>query len=123
MRLNVVTPAAAAAFLLLAGCGGGSSSATPAAASKTTKPAGSARIAISNFKFKPPAIQVKVGAKLTFTNNDSSPHTATSRDGKAFDTGTLKQGATKTVTVSKPGTYAYFCSFHPFMNATVKVVR
>lgn len=51
---------------------------------------------------------------------DQTAHTATST-AKAFDTGTVGPGASRTVTVRKPGTYAYFCQFHAFMHGTIVV--
>jgi len=90
------------------------------------QPAGAANaVQIKNFLFAPEAITVAVGTKITFTNEDGAPHTATSgtspsADG-VFDTGTLAKGAHKSVTVSKAGTYAYYCAIHPFMKGTVTV--
>lgn len=51
--------------------------------------------------------------------HDSASHTATA--GSDFDTGTLKKGDTKTVTLDKPGSYSYICQFHAFMKGTVIV--
>ena len=70
-------------------------------------------------------ITVAAGTKITFTNEDSAPHTATSgpspgADG-VFDTGTLKKGQSKGVKVAKAGTFAYYCAIHPFMKGTVIV--
>ncbi len=81
------------------------------------------KVQIKDFLFKPEAVTVAVGTKITFTNKDSAPHTATSGaspnpDG-VFDTGTLKKGQSKSVKVTKAGTYAYYCALHPFMKATV----
>ncbi|HSX48724.1 MAG TPA: cupredoxin family copper-binding protein [Candidatus Saccharimonadales bacterium] len=77
-------------------------------------------ITISNFSFSPATITVKVGDKVTITNNDSAPHTVTADDG-SFDSGTIQPGATGTVTLSKAGTFAYHCSIHPSMKGTVVV--
>ena len=68
---------------------------------------------------------VAVGAKITFTNQDDAPHTATSgaspnADG-VFDSGTLKKGQSKSVKLAKAGTFSYYCAFHPFMKGTVTV--
>ncbi len=121
-----VTLAALALSAVLAGCGSSSSSSSPGSATPT--PAASATkatkvsVAISNYAFKPADITVKAGTKLTFTNHDATAHTATSKN-PGFDTGTLKPGASATVTVSKPGTYSYYCQFHAFMVAKVTVVQ
>jgi plastocyanin len=117
---------------LLAACG--SSSSSSAASSKTTAaPASSAaagaatgarsglvKVAIAGFAFKPATITVTVGTKVTFTNHDQTAHTATSTK-PGFDTGTVKPGASATVTLKKPGTYTYFCQFHAFMRGTIVV--
>ena len=110
---------------LLAGCGSGGSSDSTPAAQKPSQPASSAgggsdAVTIDNFKFAPATLNVKAGAKVTVTNNDSTTHTATA-DGGAFDTGDLDPGASKTITLSKPGTYAYHCQIHSFMKATIDV--
>src|SRR5262249_18203944 len=60
------------------------------------------------------------GQALKFTNEGKIAHTATSSQG-AFDTGLLKGGESATVTFDTPGTYAYFCQPHPWMQATVVV--
>jgi plastocyanin len=83
------------------------------------------KVEIKDFLYEPAAITVAVGTKLTFTNKDGAPHTATSgssptADG-VFETGTLKQGQAKGVTLTKAGTFAYYCAIHPFMKATVVV--
>jgi plastocyanin len=55
------------------------------------------------------------------TNQDSTAHTATADDGHSFDTGTLADGASQTISASKPGSYPYHCSIHPFMHGTLVV--
>jgi plastocyanin len=113
--------AVATAAVLLAGCGG---SDTPKSDSASAKPASGASgdaVTIKDFKFAPATLTVKSGAKVAVTNDDSAPHTATADDGHSFDTGTLDQGSTQTISVTKPGSYAYHCSVHPFMKGTLVV--
>jgi plastocyanin len=113
-----------AALAVLAGCGSSSSTKSnatapaPAPASAVT----SAKVAIANFKFVPPSVTLKQGGEITFTNQDTTEHTATADDGTSFDSGTLNQGQSKTVTFAKTGTFSYHCAFHAFMKATVVVV-
>jgi plastocyanin len=92
----------------------GTASSTPIAASRVT-------VRISNFVFVPPTLTVKVGTRVTWTNEDNTAHTATA-DAGSFDTGTLNQGKSMTIQFNKPGTFAYHCSFHAFMSGTIKVV-
>jgi plastocyanin len=54
-------------------------------------------------------------------NNDTAPHTVTAKD-KSFDTGTIDPGKTATFTApTKPGTYDYICTIHPYMKGTLIV--
>jgi len=66
------------------------------------------------------ARSVTPGTVVTWTNEDSAPHTAT---GDNFDTGMLNRGDSKSVTVDTPGTYDYICAHHPSMKGSVLVSR
>ncbi len=52
---------------------------------------GQLSIAIKGFAFTPKTVTIKVGTQVTWTNNDSAAHTATSVD-RSFDSGILNQG-------------------------------
>lgn len=75
-------------------------------------------VAIEGMKFVPAQISVAVGDTITFTNNDSAPHTATANDG-TFDTGRLSRGESATVTISAGGSFDYICKIHPSMKGNV----
>lgn len=75
---------------------------------------------IVNFSFQPNPIVVTVGTTVTWTNQDSAPHTATSDTG-AFTTVTLQKGQSGSVTFNQAGTFPYHCSIHPNMKGTVIV--
>lgn len=75
-------------------------------------------VLIKGMAFSPAALTIKAGDTITFTNEDSAPHTATAGDG-AFDTGRLGKGQSATVTVSAAGAHAYICKIHPSMKGTV----
>lgn len=81
------------------------------------------KVNIADFKFKPPNFSVKVGTKVSFTNEDTAPHTATSKTAGAFDTGKLTKGKSEAVTFSKAGDFKYYCVYHAFMTGDVKVVQ
>ncbi|HEY1711551.1 MAG TPA: cupredoxin domain-containing protein [Solirubrobacteraceae bacterium] len=68
----------------------------------------------------PAKITVASRAGITFSNRDQTPHTATGTP-NGFDTGRIKPGQSKTISVSKPGTYTYYCQFHAFMHGTIIV--
>lgn len=106
--------AALLAALALAGCG---SDPRPAA-----QPRPAALVQIEDFQYRPAPAQVAAGARVTFTNRDRAPHTATTTAAPArLDTGTLRQGESYAQTLTRPGTYAYICELHPFMKATIIV--
>lgn len=77
-------------------------------------------VTIQNMAFSPVTLTVKVGDKVTWTNQDSVGHSATADD-NSFDTGVFSQGQSKSITFSKAGTYTYHCSAHPNMQATIIV--
>jgi plastocyanin len=81
---------------------------------------GHVAVAISNYAFVPKALTVKVGTRVSWTNRDSTAHTATADKG-GFDTGTVAPHATRTIDFKHPGTFTYHCAFHAFMTATITV--
>jgi plastocyanin len=79
-------------------------------------------VSIKDFAFSPVNISVKAGTKVTWTNNDSAPHTVTETDGKTGpSSGNLSNGDSYSFTFTKPGIYHYDCSIHPNMTGTVTV--
>ena len=77
-------------------------------------------VAISGFSFSPASVTVTVGDTVTWTNSDAQAHTATAND-SSWDTGTIANGASGTITFSTAGTFAYHCSIHSAMTGTVTV--
>ncbi len=91
---------------------------TPTSATPVTGNA----VTIQNFAFQPANLLVTVGTTVTWTNQDSAPHTVTFRDSTLQSSSTLRQGQSFSHTFASAGTFAYFCAFHPNMVATVTVV-
>jgi len=77
-------------------------------------------VKIDNFSFTPQTITVKAGSTITWTNRDDIPHTVTSTE-SVFKSKTLDTDDKFTTTLTKPGTYSYFCSIHPKMTGKVIV--
>lgn len=75
-------------------------------------------VSITGFKFVPETITVVPGDRVTWTNNDIVPHTATAMD-KSWDTGTIAKGKSKSLIVGDDHQADYFCRFHPKMKAKV----
>ncbi|MDD4988851.1 MAG: cupredoxin family copper-binding protein [Candidatus Pacebacteria bacterium] len=80
-------------------------------------------VSISGFKFNPAQLTVKAGTKVTWTNQDSVPHTVTSDSENVLNSPRLSQGQSFSFTFTTPGTYAYHCEVHPMMRATVVVTN
>ena len=86
-------------------------------------PATGNAVTIQNFAFAPQTLTVKAGTKVTWTNNDSAPHTVTSTDGPStsasttsqFDSGQMGSGDSFSFTFTKAGTYYYECTIHASM--------
>src|SRR5262245_19485284 len=88
------TPAGSVAASAPAAGGGGCS---------TSSEEGAAQVGIENFTFSPGDVTAAVGETITWTNEDSAPHTATLDDG-ACDTGNIAQGGTAGLVFDAAGT-------------------
>jgi plastocyanin len=77
-------------------------------------------VTISDFEYSPASVTVNVGDTVTWTNDGPTPHSATADDG-SFDTGIFNAGQSRSHTFDQAGTFAYFCTPHPNMRATVNV--
>jgi plastocyanin len=85
---------------------------------------------LSNNAFEPNPVQASIGDTVTWTNDDTQPHTVTSGvngqpDG-GFDSSPnfnplLAPGQTFEHTFTEAGEYPYFCLLHPNMVGTVSV--
>ena len=77
--------------------------------------------------YSPNSIEVKIGGGVTWSNDDSQIHTATSGSvgstdsGSVFDSGILSPGATFDFVFDKAGTYDYYCTLHPQMVGSINV--
>lgn len=78
-----------------------------------------ATVGIRDFAYRPATLTVAKGTRVTFSNSDSVPHTATDKGG--FDTGRIKGGKSATVRFTKKGTFSYICTIHPEMRGKIVV--
>ena len=80
-----------------------------------------AAVSIDNFTFTPPALTVKAGTTVTWTNKDDIPH-GIAATGNAFKrSNAMDTDDTYSFTFTTPGTYQYFCYIHPHMTGTIVV--
>jgi LPXTG-motif cell wall-anchored protein len=81
-------------------------------------------VSIQDFFFDPDQLNVAPATTVTWVNEGEAPHTVTSTDGKELDSATLQPGDTYSFTFKEDDageTYAYQCTIHPEMTASVTV--
>ncbi len=106
------------AMMLLSGCYGPKT----AVPSTATQPTAANTVEIKGFAFNPATITVSKGTTVTWTNEDSAPHTVTTTNAPvAFDSGRMSKGEQFSQTFDAAGTYEYYCSIHPNMKGKVIV--
>jgi plastocyanin len=84
--------------------------------------ANDATVKIHDFAFGPAPLTVKAGTTVTWINEDETPHTVVAT-AHAFRSKALDTDDKYSFTFTTPGSYAYFCSLHPHMQATVVVTQ
>lgn len=71
-------------------------------------------------KFVPGRLEVAAGDRITWTNRDIVPHTA-SAPAAGMESGELAQGRSWTYIARKKGEIDYVCRLHPVMHGTLIV--
>ena len=113
--------------LAAAGCGSSDSSSTSSGSSSSastgaaSSSGGGVTIKMQNIAFDPKAVTVKVGQKVTWTNDDSTDHNVTADSGADFKSDNFGKDGTFEFTPDKAGTIKYECTIHPGMTATLTV--
>ena len=82
-------------------------------------------VEITDFSFNAKNIRVKVGTTVTWTNKDSAKHDIApdAESANFMPSKLLSMGESYSYTFTKAGMYAYHCSPHPYMKASVEVVE
>ena len=99
--------------------------AAPGAAAPGLVPAGPVTGALTKstmvgLQYAQPVLEIAVGTTIEWKNEDPVAHTVTADD-NGFDSGLIESGQVWRYTFTRPGTYAYHCTPHPFMKGTVVV--
>lgn len=81
----------------------------------------SAALAIVDSDFAPATMAIHAGDALAWRNKDIVDHTITARNG-AFDV-RAPVGSSGRLPLDEPGTYRFYCRFHPNMAGTIIVTR
>lgn len=124
-RILVSLGAVVALALGVAACGGssggGSTATTSSSSASSSGGGGGVQIKMQNIQFSPKATSVKVGDKVTWTNDDNTDHNVTADSGASFKSKDFGNGATFSFTADKAGTIKYECTIHPGMTGTLTV--
>jgi len=82
--------------------------------------AGDHEVIVDGRRFHPAVTAVPAGATLTWTNQDSGPHSIVSTE-RHFTSPVLDAGQRFSHRFDVPGTYAYRCSLNPMMTGQIVV--
>ena len=93
----------------------------PASTAAASSSGGGVTIKMQNIAFDPKSVTVKVGQKVTWTNDDTVDHNVTSQSGETIKSDNFGKGGTFSFTPTKAGTIKYVCTIHPGMTATLTV--
>ena len=77
-------------------------------------------VEIHNMKFNPGVLTIPAGTKVTWVNEDNSPHTVTDK-GKVFRSAGLDTKDSFSYTFASPGEFTYYCTIHPMMVGKIVV--
>ena len=100
---------------------GGCSTNSPKDSEDSTTSTDSKTVEIKGFAFSPSEIIIKAGDTLTWTNEDSAPHTVTSNSGNELNSGEILSGETFEHAFATPGTYEYHCEYRSNMQGKITV--
>lgn len=123
---RVARPSVIVLSLLATACGSGSHSPPLSATQTSTSTAnasGTVHIVMRSLYFTPTTVDAKVGQRVVWTNEDSSPHNVTYVSGPRFRSSrpVMRPGAKFSLRLRQSGTIHYFCTLHPWMKATIVV--
>jgi plastocyanin len=79
-------------------------------------------IGMKSLHFQPDHVEVPVGQKVTWRNDESVPHDVVADSGASFSSKTFTKDGTFSWTPDKAGTVKYECTLHPGMDGTIAVV-
>ena len=84
------------------------------------------QVTMQDSAYQPANMQVRVGTTVTWTNQDTVPHTVTFRNtmmgSGLMGSSMMTPGQSFSYMFRMPGIYQYSCTVHPSMVATVTVV-
>lgn len=118
LPIAVVCTTALASNIRPASAASAASTASPTAVAPVRQSA----ITINNYAFHPASLTVAKGTTVVWINEDDDVHTIKGKDGpEMLQSPALATGARFGFTFSRPGTYHYICTVHPYMHGIIVV--
>ena len=85
---------------------------------------GSVTLTAANFAFQPESLTAAVGDSIEFSNEDDAKHNFTAEDAGLDEDVDAGQSATVDLADVEPGSYDFFCEYHPdSMKGTLEVTE
>ncbi|MGH9275553.1 MAG: plastocyanin/azurin family copper-binding protein [Acidimicrobiales bacterium] len=114
---------AAIGMASLAGCGDTTADEPTAGPADCAAGAGeTVTVEIPEFMFEPTPVDIEACDSVVWKNTHDQAHTSTGKGDKAWSTGNIAAGSeSDPVLFEEPGSFAYICALHPFMEGTVEV--
>jgi len=81
-----------------------------------------ATIKMSSNTFSLPTIKVRIGATVTWVNEDSTAHTVTANDERGPSSPQLDPKDSYSFVFNDAGTFTYYCQLHSGMKAQIEVI-
>jgi len=111
-----------AAVVVTAACGGDDDTDAYGESSPVSLEGGSVTVEMSDIRFQPQGIKVKVGTSVTWVNRDEVPHNVRQVESEFLSPDVMALGQSFTFTFGNPGRFRYQCTLHhPDMNGVVIV--
>jgi plastocyanin len=120
-RILLALTAALALAMAVSACGGGSDDGSTSTSGASASGGGGVEIKMQDIAFSPTSATVKVGQKVTWTNDDQTDHNVKADSGASFSSKNFGNGGTFSFTPDKAGTIKYECTIHPGMTGTLTV--
>jgi plastocyanin len=92
----------------------------PGIGAAATAKAATHTVTIDGTRFQPDVLAVRPGDTVVWVNKDPFPHTVTSQSGR-FDSQEIQPGKSWKYAARTKGDFAYVCTLHPTMRATLRV--
>lgn len=77
-------------------------------------------VEIHDMRFNPATLTIAAGTKVTWVNEDTTPHTVTDK-ARVFRSAALDTKDSFSYTFASPGEFTYFCTIHPMMVGKIVV--